>query len=142
MLDPANIPMVMPDELLARYVFSQSHFSRQNGRVKAGAFMPAPNGELSVTRHVNATGHEIWAIGREIAKVRGRTLHGRGDVLAATCMSQRLTVVASPIHGNPNHANVVDWPMEDKAAQKLIAEEIAVAAKFVVPPADVNQRLP
>jgi len=134
MLDPSNIPDVDPDELLARYIFSQSHFSRQGDRVKAGAFMPAPNGGLSVTRHRNATPDGLWQIGREIAQTRDKTLYGRGDVLAATFAGQRLNVVAAPIQENPNHTNVVGWPMEDKAALKLIAEEIAVAAKFVETP--------
>ena len=131
MLDPTNVPAVDPTELLARYIFSQRHFSRVNRRVKAGAFMPAGNGELSVTRHREATQDELWQVGNDIAHSRDMKLNCRGDVLASTCASQRLDVRAAEIDGNPNHANVVGWPMEDKAALKLIAEEIAVAAKFV-----------
>ncbi|MCH7685351.1 MAG: hypothetical protein IH899_01485 [Planctomycetes bacterium] len=133
MLDPTNVPAVDPTELLARYIFSRSHFSRQTGRVKAGAFMPAPNGELSVTRHRDATQDDLWQAGRGIAQSRDRTVYGRADVLAATCVSQRLTVKANPIEGNPNHANVIGWPMADKATLKLVVEEIAVVAKFVLP---------
>lgn len=131
MLDPSSVPDVDPNELLARFVFSRRHFSRDNDRVKAGAFLPAPNGELSVNRHREATQAEIWQVGNQIAQTRETTLYCRGDVLAATYASQRLGVEATPVEGNPNHANVVNWPMEDKAALKLIAEEIAVAAKFV-----------
>ena len=134
MLDLTNVPAVDSDELLARYILSRSHFSRQTGRVKASAFMPARDGELSVTRHRDATQDELWQVGLGIALSRDKTLYGRGDVLAATCASQRLTVEAVPVEGNPNHANVIRWPMDDKAALKLIAEEIAVAAKFVPPP--------
>jgi len=135
MLDPTNVPAVEPNELLARYIFSKRHFSQENRRVKAGAFLPASNGELSVTRHREATQDELWQVGHDIAQVRDLTFHCRGDVLSSTCASQRLNVEAAPIEGNPNHANVVGWPMEDKAAMKLIAEEIAVAAKFVPVPA-------
>lgn len=134
MLDPTNVPAVDPNELLARYIFSRRHFSRQTGRVKAGAFMPAPNAELSVTRHRDATQDDLWQAGRGIAQSRDKTLYGRGDVLAATCASQRLTVEADPIQDNPNHANVIGWPMNDKATLKLMAEEFALAAKFVPPP--------
>lgn len=133
MLDPTNVPAVDPDELLARYIFSRRHFSRQTGRVKAGAFMPAPDGELSVTRHRDATQDDLWQAGHGIAQSRDKTLYGRGDVLAATCVSQRLMVKAAPIQGNPNHANVIGWPMDDKATLKLMAEEVALAAKFVPP---------
>lgn len=63
-----------------------------------------------------------------------RTLYGRGDALAATYVSQELKVVADSTKGNPNHANVVDWPVNDKPAQKLIAEEIAAVARFVTTP--------
>ena len=65
-----------------------------------------------------------------------RTLYGRGDVLASTYRSQpNLDVVADPVEGNPNHANVTGWPSaDDEAAQVMIAKEIAAVAKFVPPP--------
>ena len=133
MLNRSNIPDVDPQELLARYVFSRSHVSRQTQRVKAGAFMPPSNLEFSVTRHRDATEAEIWAVGRNVAAATERSLYGRGDVLAATYDSLELKVVAAPDFSkqNPNHANVVGWPVNDKPAQKLIAEEIAAVAKFV-----------
>ena len=49
-------------------------------------------------------------------------------VLAATCESQGLVVEADAVEDNPNHAHVVGWPMDDKAACKLIAEEIVLSA--------------
>ncbi len=134
MLDPTNVPAVESVELLARYVYASKHFSRQNRRVKAAAFLPPGNGRESVTRHREATEAEVWQVGQAAAESRERTLYGRGDVLAATCESQRLAVEADPIEDNPNHANVVGWPMDDKAKCKLIAEEIAVAARFVPVP--------
>lgn len=134
MLDPSNVPAIDANELLARYILSERHFSRDNRRVKSGAFLPASNGELSVTRHRDATDNELWHVGRGIATSRQVTLYARGDVLAATCIDQRLNIEAAPIDGNPNHANVVGWPMHDKAARKAIAEQIALVAKFVPPP--------
>lgn len=131
MLNPANVPAVESDELLARYIFSDRHFSRENRRVKAGAFMPAPDGAISVTRHREATPEEVWHVGQAIARLRDSTLYARADVLSATCESWQLRVEAAPIDGHPNHANVVGWPMQDKARRKLIAEEIALVAKFV-----------
>ena len=131
MLDPKSVPAVESNELLARFVYSSRHFSQENRRVKAAAFLPPGNGRESVTRHREATKAELWQVGQAGAGKRGQTLYGRGDVLAATCESQRLTVEADPVEDNPNHASVVGWPMDDKAACKLIVEEIAVAARFV-----------
>ena len=134
MLDLSNIPDIEAKELLARYVFSRSHFSRQNQRVKADAFMPPPNLEMSMTRHRDATEAEIWAVGRHIADQREQTLYCRGDAIAATFELQRLSVVPDPLEENPNHANVVGWPVDDKPSQKLIAQEIAANAQFVALP--------
>jgi hypothetical protein len=135
MIDPSDVPAVAPNELLARFIYSSRHFGRANRRIKAAAFLPPSNGKESVTRHREATEWELWQIGQAGADTRGQTLYGRGDVLAATCGSQGLSIEADPVEGNPNHANVVGWPLEDKAACKLIAEEIALAAKFVATPA-------
>lgn len=136
MLDPTKIPFptVDPNELLARYVFSQRHIDRQAQRVKADAFMPPPNLEMSVTRHRDATQAEIWAVGHEVGKKRDRTMYGRGDVLAVNCQSQKLRIDADPLTENPNHASIVGWPVGDKPGQMLIAKEIAAVAKFVATP--------
>jgi len=140
MLDPANVPAVASDELLGRFIYSSRHFSPGKNRVKAAAFLPPADGKESVTRLRQATEVEVWQVGLAGAVKRAQTLYGRGDVLAATCESRRLTVEADPVADNPNHANVIGWPMEDKAACKLIAEEIAVAAKFILPPDSQQQQ--
>jgi len=44
-------------------------------------------------------------------------------------LDERIHVNAEPTAGNPNHANVSDWPA-DKPAQKIIAQELAAKAKF------------
>ena len=131
MLDPLNIPEVQPQEMLARYIFSQSQFSKTQGRIKAGAFLPPRNLELSVTRHRDASEAKVWALGIDAAQQSERTLHGRADTLALTYQSQELRTNADPQPENPNHAIVVGWPEDDKPAQKLIAQQIAAVAKFV-----------
>lgn len=54
-------------------------------------------------------------------------------MLAATYRSQpNLDVVADPVEGNANHANVTGWPSaDDEAAQVMIAKEVAAIAKYV-----------
>jgi hypothetical protein len=138
MLNPANVPDVDAEEMTARFVVSKRHINKQTLTLKADAFVPHPYDTLSVTRLIEITEDEIWAVGRDVAAARTppRTLRGRGDVLAATYVGQEnLKVVAEPVEGNPNHANVIGWPSaNDETAQVMIAKEIAAVAKFVPPP--------
>lgn len=130
MIDPANVPAVTEDETVARFVLSSSHVRRADRTLKPDAFIPHPYLNLSVTRHRSAAEEELWFVGDGIARERGRTLYGRGDVVASAFTVRSLTVKAKPIPGNPNHADVCDWPIE-KSAQKNIAQQIAAEAIFV-----------
>jgi len=136
MIDPSNVPDVHSEERLARFIFSKSHIRPSDNSIKHAAFLPPPSGELSVTRHRDATDDEVWGIGRAVATVRERSLRGRADVVAARFLEKGLAVLPAPEMGrpnipdNPNHANVVDWPLE-KERQKLLALEIAAQASFV-----------
>lgn len=117
---------VQADEQLARFILYRSHL-RQDGTVRPDTFIPHPQNELSVTRHLQLSVLELWKIGQDIARQIGKTLHGRADVQVFVFQNQGLRVVAAPVSENPNHANVVGWPSE-KPAQKIIAQEIAAAA--------------
>ncbi|MEJ7590426.1 MAG: hypothetical protein WKF77_02685 [Planctomycetaceae bacterium] len=135
MLDPANVPDVDLNEMLSRFILTQQYVNRQTKQLKPAAFVPHPYEELSVTRDREATDKEVWNVGRDIAEFQQKTLHGRGDVLAATYVQQKLKTIADPVERNPNHVNVTKWPSAaDKAAQKLIAQEIAAVARFVSTP--------
>jgi hypothetical protein len=133
MIDPANVPEVARDEMLARYVLHSSHIRPSNQTIKQDAFVPHPRPNLSVTRHLSATEIELWTVGDNVAAASGKTLYGRGDVSTTVCLARNLTVKASPTANNPNHADVSAWPA-DKPAQKIIALEIAAVAKFVPKP--------
>lgn len=130
MIDPNNVPVVADHEQLARYILQSSHIRRSNLTIKPDAFVPHPYLELSVTRHRDASESEIWSWGENVAGETGKTLYGCGNIQAMVCISNSLTVLANPLSGNPNHANIVGWP-SDKPRQKLIAAEIAAAAMFV-----------
>ncbi len=134
MLSVSQMPSVGANEKLSRFVLSSRHFRKDNETVKADAFVPHPYEELSVNRDLEATDDETWAIGRTVANGLSKTLYGRGDVIAATYHSQKLKTIEAPVLGNPNHVNVIGWNKDDKASQKLIAQEIAAVAKFVKPP--------
>lgn len=132
MIDPDNVPPVDSKELLARYVFHRNYI-RQDKTVKANAFIPHPYHALSVTRHRDATDEELWAVGADVAATQNKTLYGRGDIVALTCLQQVLEVIAKPVSGNPNHADISAWPA-DKPAQKIIALELAAKAVLRVAP--------
>jgi len=136
MLDPLNIPEVTPQETLTRYVISKSHFRKDLQTVKPDAFIPHPYHELSVARLLELSEEEIWSLGKKVATARvpPKTLHGRGDIQTSAILEEGLQVKATPLSDNPNHADITNWPMEDKPAQKLIAQEIAAAATFVPAP--------
>jgi len=129
MIDPTNVPNVAPDEWLARFVLYSRHVRTSDQTVKSDAFIPHPHQELSVTRHLSATDDEIWGVGEQVATQQSRTLYGRADVEAQVFTSQSLNVQASPVLGNPNHADVAGWPTE-KPRQKMIAIQIAAVATY------------
>ena len=142
MLDPSNVPDVDSQEMTARFVVAKRHVNRQKLTLKADAFVPHPYEELSVTRLIKITEDEIWGIGKSVAAARtpARTLRGRGDVLAATYVGQKLEVIPAPVESNPNHASVTGWPSaDDEDRQLMIAKEIAAVAKFVETPDSQQQ---
>lgn len=146
MLPADAVPPVDGGETLHRFVLTRRHVRRADGTVKADAFVPHPHTAMSVNRDRDAADAETWKIGHEISRSRGKTLHGRGDAVAASYQGQGLHTVADRIapnevhpDGNPNHVDVTGWPADDKARQKLIAQEIATVAKFVEPPGAVPE---
>jgi len=135
MLDLENVPDVDCSETLSRFIVSSRYIRNSNDTVKADAFIPHPNEELSVNRDKDATDEETWNVGSIVAQKLERTLHGRADALAATYQSQQLTTIAAPIPDNPNHVNVRNWPL-GKPEQMLKAKEIAEKAKLLRAPAN------
>lgn len=133
MIDPSQVPAVGDEEIVARYVLQSSHVRRSDRSLKPDAFMPHPHADLSVTRHYRATEDELWLVGESVALKRGRTLYGRGDFAAASCRAVGLGVEAAPLPDNPNHANVLGWPVE-KPLQKIMAQQIAAVATFAESP--------
>lgn len=132
MLNPAKVPSVENDELLARYVTQSGQFRRSDRTVKQDLFMPHPRQELSVTRHLEATEAEIWRVGTDVAAAMQRKLYGRSDIQAVHCNTNDLQVVAKPLAGNPNHADIEGWPAS-KEDKKVIALKLAASASQLIP---------
>jgi hypothetical protein len=132
MIDPNNVPPITDDEFLARYV--THHRQVRNGKPELCLFMPYKHQELSVTRHIDASEEEIWAVGEDVSNARKTELCGRFDIQATDCKIDSLTVTAKPLVNNPNHADIEGWPPE-KGEQKAIAQKIvAFAIGLIKPP--------
>jgi len=121
--------LITSEESLARFIFSSSHFSSENKRVKHNAFMPAPDGKTSVFRTKGIDWTAVWEIGEEVAKTRSQTLYARADIAAGEVSKVGLRV--APSEPPPRHCNIEGWPTE-KSAQKLVAMDLAEAATLVV----------
>jgi len=134
------VDSVADDELLARYIFNSSYIRSSDQTVRPDVFMPPNNLELSVTRHINFTEDDIWNTGKKVAKYRNLPLYGRADIKTEHVRKQNLEVKPQPIKNdpnlgdNPNHANIIGWPLE-KNDRKMIALEIAAnATHFIANP--------
>jgi hypothetical protein len=123
---------VSEDELLARYIL-RKEFVRSDGTLKPDPFIPYRDTKLSVTRHMGLSEATIWGLGEEIARHQQKTLYGRGDASVRVYLHERLQVVPDPVEGNPNHANVSNWPA-DKPSQKAIALEIVKSVRYLPKP--------
>lgn len=132
MIDPNNVPPVEDTELLARYITQSGQFRSGDQTVKQDLFIPHPRQALSVTRHLNATEEEIWAVGTDVASGMNRRLYGRSDIVAVDCRIDSLEVVAKPLSNNPNHADIIGWPLA-KQDQKAIALKLAASASKLIP---------
>lgn len=122
---------VEANELLARFVTSSRWFRPSDSTVKPEAFIPYPYPELSVTRHRQFSEEELWKVGQAITDGRTINLHGRADISAENVRKQKLTVEPRPVPENLNHADILGWP-PDKPAQKILALELAAAARLVM----------
>ena len=109
--------------LLARFLTSSRHFSRQSGRVNATAFMPPPDLRLSVFEIGGLSEPEIWLLGfNHVAKPPERNVHGRADLQRTAVLQVGLSINADGIP--KGHASIGGWPAQ-KAEQKLFALKLA-----------------
>ena len=130
-------PEVAHDELLARFI-TREHWLRADLTVKPDAFVPPKDLHLSVTRHVGLTEAALWSIGRGVLRQvtgdSGASLRGRADLAAGHVAELHLRTEPAPRADNANHAHIVGWPGE-KAARKMVAQELAARAVFQAAPA-------
>jgi hypothetical protein len=127
------LDQIPDEEILSRFVLSKS-WIRFDNSIKPNAFMPPPDLNLSVTASSQLSDDEIWLIGQDVAQNRpDGKLRGRADISALNARSQSLNAIANPIPNNIHHTHIVGWPT-DKPLQKIIAQELADAARFLPNP--------
>jgi hypothetical protein len=115
--------MVLPTELLARYIYVPWHII-ENTRVHPATFLPPPvDGKTSVYRINGLPGSAILAIGNRIGANRNPPvpLLGRAELTAKTVFDQKLEI--EPAAPPPLHANISGWP-PNKAAKMVIALQL------------------
>lgn len=129
MIEGNEALVVADEEGLARFVLFSKWVRNSDQTVKPDAFIPHPYPDLSVTRHLNLSEEVLWKAGQDVATTRQATLYGRADIGAIAVRRQSLKIEPDPVNGNPNHANIINWP-SDKPAQKIIAIELAANSVY------------
>jgi len=118
-----------PGEVVARILYTKSHFSRERKRPKPGAFNPSPYTELSGIHVTGLADPVIWEIARNTMRDHpGRnTIYARADVPVKQFLEQKLRAV---LDDKPfkRHASVVGWPIiADQDQRKERWKEICLA---------------
>lgn len=122
---------------LGRFLTSSGHFAKTLGKVKHGAFMPNPDGELSVFDLTGKKEKERFSIAKAYIfpnLPNGRSIYGYAENIAQDFKNVKLEV--NKFEPPPNHYNVENWP-ESKDEQMFIAQELAENASLKL----FNQKL-
>jgi len=125
---------VSDDERLSRFLFSRSWFRPDKREVKPNAFIPPPDGALSVCCTDGLEENPVWQLGRATATARADhpTLYGRGDFVARSARAKNLRVERDD---QPRrHATITGWPSDGKEAIRMKAVELAAEATLVLLP--------
>src|SRR6187200_3043146 len=97
--------MDVPDEeQITRYIRSKNGYSSRDNRVKADAFIAAPNRELSVACIHGLEEPDVWALGESFIHEQSIA---RADILAGNVKSAGLTIDRDDTP--PRHANILGW---------------------------------
>lgn len=128
---------VNDDEPLARYIFYKRHFSLENNRVKAQAFMPPHNKKISVIRHKGCPKDCLLKIGKGIEKSGNRnTLKAISSLSAQEVRSIKNLNVESDTSNKQHrrHANIIGFNNFSEAKIRQKAQDLAKKATLIAIP--------
>lgn len=134
-------------EVVARFIYSKSHFSALHGRPKPGAFDPSPHDELSVAHSTGLQNGDVWNIAKlTLGSDRGRDkVHARTEIPVKELKHRQLRAIRDD-HPFERHTSVKGWPIiadinEQKAQRKQICLELSQhpEVKLLVPPAPITR---
>lgn len=131
----ALLQKVTDDEPLARYIFSNQHFSKNHKRIKRQAFMP-PSGKdkVSVMRCKDFPNTPLIKYGQLLADQRESSLKAIASILTKEVRSiPPLNVEADQSKGqHPRHAHIINMDYS-KAKHRDLAQDLASKAKVLWP---------
>lgn len=120
---PSGLPeTVGPEERLARFLTSRSHFNTT--MVRPAAFLPNPaDRKKSVCRHSGEPQAELVMLAGEYLPAETK-VYGAGICTASDVLQSRLDLEAS--EPPRRHADITGWPiLEDLDLQRAADKEIA-----------------
>ena len=123
---------VRDDELLARYIFSKSHFSEN--RIKRHAFMPYKS-KVSVMRYGKKEGYLncLLQIGEKIEKSRNNSLKAIASILTKDVRSINGLDVEPDTSNRQHrrHANIKNFDQYTDAKIRQIAQKLAEKSHLI-----------
>lgn len=117
--------------MLARFLTSKSHFAPTKGRVKSAAFLPGPDGTVSLYAIQGLSELSAWEIGdRLVGSPGGRRIRARADLVSSEVLAP-LRVIRD--NDPPRHRSLAGWP-PDPSEQLLLALHLANTARLTLRP--------
>lgn len=132
---------------MARFICSERHVRKSDGRPRPGAFSPSPYKELSVAHTTGLAEAEVWEIGKKtLTPDPGRDkIYARADIPVQSLLDVRLRTLRDD-KPYPRHTLVLDWPLgsdddETKALQKQVCLDLSedLRIKLAVPDAPITR---
>jgi len=120
-------------DIVARFIYSKSQFSKENLRAKPSAFDPSPHASLSVAHSNGLSNDEVWELAKYTLGLQsGReTVYARADLPVTVFSGQGLDAIRDDRPFN-RHTSVIGWPVsedlnEQKQRRKLLCLELSQA---------------
>ncbi len=125
---------VKDSERISRFLVPD-HFKKLNMEVKAAAFLPPKDLQMSVYQTTTLDDPAVWHIGKKFVEAKrkdGKSIEARADLFAIDIRHQSLDIVSSPTP-HKLHAHIIAWSLE-KSSHRLKAAELALRAVLLIKP--------